>query len=689
MTQAVDPYPELRPCQRSREIEALLGTLAPATLAAVPLESYRMLTPYPWVIAVSLAVILVLASAFYQHRSFLFRMAASFTLMGWAAGSLYEYFGNPFRGLFILLSLVALLAYIWPAETLRQFNVRYPTLTQKKDILIASGIAIFVGLDHWLLLYGDQDLSQTLALSATYFAPLVFWARYRKRQNLAKSSIILALALLAFAPTVSSLVPPESISLDFSPLGVLSPFILFLIVARQSFVVRILPGRGVKETHLIDEILRHPSRVLVISFLTICCVGTMLLGLPIAARGDTPHSWLDATFTSVSATCVTGLIVLDTPVDFSAFGQFVILVLIQIGGLGIMVFSAAAIAILGRRLSLTTERAAVDLVGASNRASLNQSIRKILLVTFLTELVGAIVLSLLFWQAGDGWLQACWRGLFTSISAFCNAGFALQSDSLVSYADNPLVMITVALIIIFGGLGPLVVVTVLGFGGKKRTLHVRLVLWSSTLLVIAPGIFICLVEWQGVLGGLSLVDKLVNGFFQSVTLRTAGFNSVDLATIHPAVWTMMLMLMFIGGSPGSTAGGVKTTTIAVIFLAVFAIVKGQERIEVFGRSLPHITIIRALVVATLAIIGAGVALTTLQLTQVLSLEHAAFEVISALATVGLSQGGTAELDEIGKVIIIACMFAGRVGPLTLFVFLSSNNVKKPMRQLPEEPIPIG
>jgi len=215
------------------------------------------------------------------------------------------------------------------------------------------------------------------------------------------------------------------------------------------------------------------------------------------------------------------------------------------------------------------------------------------------------------------------------------------------------------------------------------------VLWTSAILLVVPAIMITALECNGTLAGLSFGDRLVNGAFQSITLRTAGFNSIDLAQVHPATWTVMILMMYVGGSPGSTAGGVKTTTIAVVVLAIVAVVRGRERVEVFGRALPTATVLRATAVATLGVLGGCLALAAIQLTQAIPLDVALFEVVSALATVGLSTGGTGALDEVGKVIIIACMFTGRVGPLTLFVFLASNTREHITRRYPEEPVPIG
>ncbi|MCB9523830.1 MAG: potassium transporter TrkH [Myxococcales bacterium] len=440
---------------------------------------------------------------------------------------------------------------------------------------------------------------------------------------------------------------------------------------------------------LLDLLMAHPSRAMVVGFLALGALGTGLLRLPASARAA-PIGWLDAAFTAVSASCVTGLAVLDTPVAFSGVGQVALLLLIQVGGLGIMVFSAAALALLGRRWSVRYERAAAELVGAEDRASLGATVRVVLWVTGLTEGLGALALWILFMWGGEPAGSAAWRALFTSISAFCNAGFALQSDSLVGYAGQPAVLAVIALIILVGGLGPLVVVGLRRRGrpGPRPLAH-RLVLWTTAALLVGPALAIAAFEWSGTLAGMGPVDKIANAVFQSVTLRTAGFNSIDLAAVHPATWLLMVGVMFVGGSPGSTAGGMKTTTLAVLAVGLYAVVRGRPRPEVFGRTVPTDVVLRALAVAVVGLLTVAVTLFGILLTQPIPLDAAAFEVVSAVATVGLSTGGTAALDAVGKVLIIGAMFAGRVGPLTLFVFLASRPDGPPRRRYPEESVPVG
>ncbi|MCB9741785.1 MAG: hypothetical protein H6740_04170 [Alphaproteobacteria bacterium] len=447
-------------------------------------------------------------------------------------------------------------------------------------------------------------------------------------------------------------------------------------------------GRSYGRHHqdLLDTLLGSPARLLVLSFAGLVLLGTGLLLLPFASRAPGSIAGVDALFTAVSAICVTGLIVLDTPVDFTGFGQAVLLVLFQLGGLGIMTFATAAAVLLGRRLGVRQESLAASLIGDPGaRADLEAALRVVLKVTLLTEGLGAALLTPLFMASGDGPLEAAWRALFTSVSAFCNAGFALQSDSLMPYQSRPGVLWVVSAVIIVGGLGPAVVAAVLA--RRRSTLHTRLVLVSTAALLLVPTLGFLVLEWRHTLAGMGLVDRLTNAWFQSVTLRTAGFNSLDFGAIQPATWTLCILTMFVGGSPGSTAGGAKTTTMAVLLLAVTAAIRGQPEAEAFGRRIPHRTVHEAAAITTVFVLSCIAALAALQVTQQIPLDRALFEVVSALATVGVSMGATAELDAVGKFILIACMFAGRVGPLTLFVSLIGRS--RVARRYPLEAVQIG
>jgi trk system potassium uptake protein TrkH len=303
----------------------------------------------------------------------------------------------------------------------------------------------------------------------------------------------------------------------------------------------------------------------------------------------------------------------------------------------------------------------------------------------------AIVLGLLFRLHGDGWGEAAWRGLFTAISAYCNAGFALQSDSLIPYQDSGLILHLVALLIILGGLGPVVVAALPRILAREQrpSLHARIVLLTTAVLLVIPTCLIGALEWNHSLAGLSVPARLHNAWFQSVTTRTAGFNSVDFAALTPATQTLVEALMFIGGSPGSTAGGIKTTTVFVLVFAVVAVVRLRPGVIWGGWRIPHTTIYRAAAVVTLGALSVVFGVFVIQLTQDIDTDMAIFEVVSALGTVGLSTGGTAQLDNVGKVIITVCMFMGRVAPLTVFLIFSRPGVGESAWKYPEQDISVG
>ena len=421
--------------------------------------------------------------------------------------------------------------------------------------------------------------------------------------------------------------------------------------------------------HWWELFLNHPARVLISTFLGLCLFGTLLLQLPWAStKGNI--ALVDAAFTSVSAVCVTGLTVLDTPNDFTLLGQWFILILIQLGGFGIMTISTVALHVMGKRLSLRQERLLTTLTETSH-SDLIGSLVTIVTFTLLVEMVGAALLTGCFLSAGDSLTLAMWRGFFTSISAFCNAGFALQSNNLVTYQTNPLVLHIVAALIILGGLAPATcLVLPAWFRGRVIPLAPRIALMTTAaLLLVGTGCFLVF-EWNGAMAELSFVDKVHNAWFQSATLRTAGFNSVEISGVLEPTFLIMLCLMFIGGSPGGTAGGVKTTTIGVLAMTFWACITGHNEVIAQNRRIPQSTINRAITVVGSGVLVWFFAVLALQITQQLPARELAFEVTSALGTVGLSLGATPYLDAIGKIIIMLTMFIGRIGPMTLFTLLS-------------------
>jgi trk system potassium uptake protein TrkH len=510
-------------------------------------------------------------------------------------------------------------------------------------------------------------------VTAIWFAAV--WARSLPQRHSRTSRALLGVAVVGAAV----LAPTVGLSAGLTVGAIPAAAAVTLAVARW-------PLSGAASW---DEIFSNQARLLFVTFLILCALGTAMLSLPASTADGTQLPLVDAAFTAVSAVCVTGLIVRDTAHDFSTLGQGVILLLIQLGGLGIMTFATAAIGLLGRRMSIRHERLAAELLNERNRAALFGSLRRTFLVTFGFELAATPVLAVVFARFGDGGLEALWRGLFTAVSAFCNAGFAIQTESLIPYQTSAVVLHVAGLLIIAGGLSPFVIAALPRLvRGHRADLRTRVILSTTAVLLAGAFLIVAGLEWGASLKGLSLVDKLSNAWFQCVTPRTAGFNSVDMATLRPATLTFFMILMFIGGSPGGTAGGIKTTTFFVLAMAIAGIMRGRTEIQVFGRRIPHSTLYRAAAIATLGVLSVAGAVLAIQVTQKIPADEAVFEVVSAVGTVGLTTGGTALLDGVGKVIIMLCMFLGRIGPLTAFLFLADREAAPPWKA-PEEELELG
>ena len=420
-----------------------------------------------------------------------------------------------------------------------------------------------------------------------------------------------------------------------------------------------------------------PARLLVLSFLGLIGLGTLgLMLLPGLYVGE-PLSWLDALFTATSAVCVTGLIVVDTATHFTLAGQAFILLLIQLGGLGILTFATLVIIALGRRLSLHHEAVTANTAEVAPDIDFKRLVRNVVRFTFLFEAVGALALFVL-WLPRFAFGDAVWHAVFQAVSAFCNAGFSTFSDSLTGFQGAPLTLTTIMTLIVLGGLGFLTIEELhLRWRGKegsrpRLSLHSRLVLSVTALLLVGGWLVYTTLEWGHTMAGMPVWKKLLNGLFMSVTARTAGFNTVDYGATADSTDFVTVLLMSIGGSPGSTAGGLKTTTVAVIGLLAFARLRGQQVTSVQHRSIPEETVQRAVglfVVGFLVVTGAILLYSVGQLEPLGSAPPGEFlrymfEAVSAFNTVGLSMGATGELTGPGKVLTIVLMYVGRVGPLT-------------------------
>jgi trk system potassium uptake protein TrkH len=431
----------------------------------------------------------------------------------------------------------------------------------------------------------------------------------------------------------------------------------------------------------LKDIEFHPARVLTVSFAAAILVGTVLLSLPFSASEGRTHV-LDAFFTATSAVCVTGLIVKDTPAHYSPAGQTIILGLIQLGGLGIMTFSTLIILAARRRISVRERLLIQSSFHPGIPKDLPSLVRSIFVFTAAIEAAGAAALFL--WFAPDfGAARALQLAVFHSVSSFCNAGFSLFSDSLVAYRGHAGINLTVAGLIILGGLGFPVLRESLAmlrarFRGRnmRASLHFKLVVTATVILILAAGVILFIVEGRFSMASLSIRERVLASFFQGVTARTAGFNTINIAALGPASVLLMLFLMFVGASPASTGGGVKTSTAGLLVLLIRARVKARETISAFHRTLSGDLVIRAFTLVALALavifLSSGILLAN---QPELGIQEALFEVFSAFGTVGLSMGVTSELTPVGKIVIILTMFIGRVGPLTLLYALSRRKAR--------------
>jgi trk system potassium uptake protein TrkH len=433
----------------------------------------------------------------------------------------------------------------------------------------------------------------------------------------------------------------------------------------------------------------NPAHILALGFLIAIIVGTVLLLLPISMADGQRLSFTDALFTATSATCVTGLKVVDTGSYFSLFGQLVILVLIQFGGLGIMTMATLFGLMLGRRIGLKERLVVQEALKNSTLGGVRVLLRYVLLLTLSIEGLGAAVLYLRWRGTGIDYPGYC--AVFHAISGFCNAGFSLFRDSLLNYQTDPVINLTMLFLIILGGLGFTVLSNLRRYrpGGKETlSTHTKVVLYTTFFLIILSFLSIFLLERDNTLLPFSGGNKVLVALFQSVTPRTAGFNTIDIGLMRQASLFLLMLLMFIGASPGSTGGGIKTSTFGVFLIAIWAFCRGQKEITIFKRTISRRTTREIL---TVVACGAGLVILMtflLLITEDKEFSKVLFEVFSAFGTVGLSTGITDTLSGWGRIIITITMFLGRIGPLTIAVAMGQR-VYTPLYKYPEERVMIG
>lgn len=465
------------------------------------------------------------------------------------------------------------------------------------------------------------------------------------------------------------------------------------VILRQAVIFSDKLATSQPAVNIFSRFRNHPAKVVLVSFAFIILLGSTFLSLPIASSDGESIGLIDAAFTATSATCVTGLIVLNTGTAFSLFGKIIIFLLLQIGGLGIMTFSTAMIMIFGKQLSLGRQSLLQGVLGESNQASMVYLIKSILLTTFSFEILGAIFLFFKFRTILPDIQSAIGYSIFHSVSAFCNAGFCLYSDSFTQFQNNLLVNIVMITLIICGGIGFGVLLDIKNNIFKRKqnrafSLHSKIVISSTIFLIVVGAILIFLFEYKNQFQNLPLKNGLMASVFQSVTTRTAGFNTMNIGKIGYATSLLMMVLMFIGASPGSTGGGIKTTSFAVLILSVWSIIKGREEVEVCNRTIsPKVTKkVMSLIAIALTILIALILV--LCLSEKFPFEKIIFEAFSAFGTVGLSMGLTPNLTAIGRIAIILLMYFGRVGPLTIAFALGEKKIKT-YYHYPEEDIAIG
>ncbi len=437
----------------------------------------------------------------------------------------------------------------------------------------------------------------------------------------------------------------------------------------------------------------HPSQTVAAGFGLAVLVGTLLLMLPGARAGAGGAGALEALFTATSAVCVTGLVLVDTPTYWSGLGQVVILALIQVGGFGIMTLASLLGLLVSKRLGL---RARVSAAAETKSLNLGEIRTVVLGVARTSLIVEAVVAALLTARFAVGYGEpigrAAWLGVFHSVSAFNNAGFALYSDNLIGFVTDPWICLPIVAAVVIGGLGfPVLFELRRHFRRPSRlSMHSKITLVGSAVLLVGGTVFMLAAEWSnpGTLGALDLRGKLLAGFFQGVMPRTAGFNSVDVAQMNTGTWLGTDVLMFIGGGSAGTAGGIKVTTFFLLLLVIVSEVRGDDDTIAFNRRIPVATQRQALTVALLgvaAVVGPSV---VFALTTPFTLDEVLYEVVSAFATVGLSTGITADLPAPHQLVLVTLMFLGRLGPVTLVTALALRQTER-LYRLPEERPVIG
>lgn len=471
-----------------------------------------------------------------------------------------------------------------------------------------------------------------------------------------------------------------------------------------------VPGFLRKDHHFIGTSKLHPTQFLAVGFLVVIAITTCLLSLPISSKSGEPTKLLDALFTATSAVCVTGLSVVNTLTHWSLFGKIVIICAIQIGGLGFMSLVSMLFIVLGKRITFKNRLIMQEALNFNTTAGVVRFSKMVVVGTFVVEGIGAFFLAFAF-VPEYGWAKGIWYSIFHAISAFCNAGFDLiGSDSLIPYVGNTLVNMVIMLLIILSGLGFTVwldTYKTLKYklsapehytwkqAISKLSLHTKLVYVITGVLLVSGAVIIFIMEYHNpdTLGTLTFKEKILAAMFQSVSPRTAGFATIPPAQMTTTSKLLTLILMFIGGSPAGTAGGIKTVTVGILVICAIATIKGEEKTVIFKRRISFRAISRALTIVMIGVTVITVVIGILSTTESFDFMDIVFEAVSAFATVGTTLGITPYLSTVGKCVIIVVMFIGRLGPITIAVALMVRQNKKDKNkgkiEYPEEKIMVG
>lgn len=448
----------------------------------------------------------------------------------------------------------------------------------------------------------------------------------------------------------------------------------------------------------LSAIYNAPARIIVCSFLLIILLGGLLLSLPISSRDGMSSGFFNSLFTSASATCVTGLVIFDTYTKWTLFGQLVILTLIQIGGIGVITISIFLYVLGGKKLGFRGIQLAKESINITDSEGISELFKFIVKMTFLIESVGAMILSFVFIK-DFGILKGAYISIFLSISAFCNAGFDIlgfQSPycSLIYYNNNPIVIFTISFLIILGGLGFIVWYDLLKNKKQRLLLHTKVVLLMTTILILFGAIVFFILEYNNplTLQNLSFFEKFTAAFFQSVTLRTAGFSSIDFLSLKQITKVIALIIMFIGGAPGSTSGGIKVTTLAILVMTVVSVIKNKPDTIILkhrvNKNIVYKSLSMLFISLAVVLFGSVLVYYSVLSDEIVNVVNSMFETISAFSTVGVTAGVTASTGIFGRIILIFIMFIGRVGPISLLLSIAFKTTDDSHKIFPEGKITV-